>query len=276
MKKFLITRCRLAVLAVVALGLIGFATPAKADWNPGDPYKMHYPQLPDLTDLGMDVLATLNPTNPPFWKLLADDFQCTATGPITDIHIWGSWLGDHVGQNTTFKLSIHLDDRSGPYSKPGPQVWSAIFTPGMYAAMPYGPPVVGEHFFDPNLNAVIGHDSQVWQYNFMNIAAPFVQQQGAIYWLDVQAVDPDPLALFGWKTTNPVQTPHFEDDAVFGDTLGFNGPLLPSGWRELVYPAGHPFQGQSIDLAFVIVPEPGTATLLGLGLLALLTFRRCH
>lgn len=271
MKKTFI--CKLTVLALAGLGLIGFANIAKGDWNPGDPYKMHYPQLPDLTPTGVDVLATLNPMNPPNWKILADDFLCTETGPISDVHIWGSWLNDLVGQNTMFKLSIHLDDRTGPYSKPGPEVWSAVFLPGQYSFRPYGPPTT-EQFFDPNLNQFIGLDTQVWQYNFVNIQNPFIQEQGTIYWLDVQAMDPDPMVLFGWKTTNPLETPHFEDDAVFGDTVEFNGALLPPGWEELKYPIGHPFEGQSMDLAFVITPEPSSAMLTGLGLLALLVHRR--
>jgi hypothetical protein len=271
MKKLFINPLKLAALAVVALGLVGFANVAKGDWNPGDPFKMHYPQLPDLTPTGLDVLATLNPMNPPNWKILADDFLCMETGPISDVHIWGSWLNDQVGQNTTFKLSIHLDDRTGPYSKPGPELWSGLFGPGQYSARLYS--VGPEQFYDPNQNLIIGSDNQVWQYNFVNIAAPFIQEQGNIYWLDVQAMDPDPLALFGWKTTNPLETPHFEDDAVFGDTLEFGGGLTEP-WMELVYPPGHPFAGQSMDLAFVITPEPGSALLTGLGLLALLAHRR--
>ena len=277
MKRLLLKHLKLAVLVVVGLGLVGFANLAKADWNPGDPFKMHYPQLPDMTPSGMDVLATLNSQDGALgWKILADDFLCTQTGPISDVHIWGSWWGDLVGLNTTFKLSIHLDDRTGPYSQPGQEVWSWVFAPGSYTARLYGT-TPGELFFDPNLNLVIGTDTTVWQYNFADIPSPFIQQAGQIYWLDVQAWDPDPQVLFGWKTTNPLETPHFEDDAVFGDTPAFGGPLVvPPGWRPLVYPPGTQFAGESIDMAFVITPEPGVALLTGLGLLALFTVRRRH
>ena len=44
-------------------------------------------QVPDTTPNGLDVKAT----DP---KQLADDFRCTATGPITQVRIWASWLND--------------------------------------------------------------------------------------------------------------------------------------------------------------------------------------
>jgi hypothetical protein len=51
---------------------------------------------------------------------------------------------------------------------------------------------------------------------------------------------------------------HWNDDAVWADSG--QGP-----WNELRYPYGHPFEGESIDLAFAITPEPATIVLLGLG-----------
>ena len=43
----------------------------------------------------MDVTATQWQNGwPPY--ILADDYLCTQTGPITEIHIWGSWYHDRV------------------------------------------------------------------------------------------------------------------------------------------------------------------------------------
>ena len=68
--------------------------------NPEWDAKMHYPQLPD--ENGWDVNAT--------WPLvLADDWLCTETGWVKDIHFWGSWLGDSIGYIEYFILSIHED-----------------------------------------------------------------------------------------------------------------------------------------------------------------------
>jgi len=43
---------------------------------------MHYPQLPD-TD-GWDVDATMPIT-------VVDDWTCSETGWVKDIHFWGGW-----------------------------------------------------------------------------------------------------------------------------------------------------------------------------------------
>lgn len=274
-------------LSVVVASAVGGIS--RADWDPTMGHKMHYPQLPDVTETGINVNATwkypfTSPTAPqPFSKILADDFRCTETGPINDVHIWGSWLNDQVFTGTRFKLSIHEDIPAIPgvpdsYSRPGQQLWQHVFDPGQYVGRIYsqGPT---ERFWDPNTNRVLGGDNQVWQYNFTNLPNPFVQQEGKIYWLDVQAWVPETFpGAFGWKTTNPQITPHFMDDAVYGDTDLFAGPPVPqfpdpnppgpalTPWNDLVYPPG-PFEFQSMDLAFVITPEPMSAGVLLLGFL---------
>ncbi|MBN1766812.1 MAG: hypothetical protein JW860_16280 [Sedimentisphaerales bacterium] len=53
-----------------------------------------------------------------------------------------------------------------------------------------------------------------------------------------------PWLILGWKTS----LDHWNDDAVWND-----GMVLD--WYELRYPPGHPYMGQSIDLAFVITGE---------------------
>lgn len=73
---------------------------SECSWNPGDPHKMHFPQLPD--EAGWDV----NATEP---VVLADDFLCTETGWIKDIHFWGSWKHGIEGEILYFLLSFHSD-----------------------------------------------------------------------------------------------------------------------------------------------------------------------
>jgi hypothetical protein len=42
-------------------------------------------------------------------KILADDFLCAKTGPITNIHIWASWLSDQPDLAATFQLGLWSD-----------------------------------------------------------------------------------------------------------------------------------------------------------------------
>jgi hypothetical protein len=256
-----------------------------ADWDVGDPYKMHYPQLPDLSPTGMDVVASISFDGSfPIDKWLADDWRCTASGPVTDIHIWGSWLDDFVpqspipGTHGSFQLAIYDDIPAGPsgeFSRPGNLLWSRNFGPGTYTGRLYG--LAPEQFYDPNLNEIIGTDTQVWQYNFdIDPSEAFHQENGKIYWLAVHNIDPtgdgyidiqDALQRFGWKTS----LDHFNDDAVFtdnGSSIGLPVPPYPpppvDEWTDMHYPPGHPFAGQSIDLAFVItgIPEPASLLLM--------------
>lgn len=49
------------------------------DWFPGGPHKMHWPQMPDLSPAGLDVSDV--------GTVLADDFKCMASGPVSHSHL---------------------------------------------------------------------------------------------------------------------------------------------------------------------------------------------
>jgi hypothetical protein len=228
--------------------------PAMADWLPGDSYKMHYPQLPDPN--GWDVKANYS-------KVLADDWMCTESGPVTDVHFWGSWYNDVIGPIRWYQISIHADipDPDGPgpgYSKPGALLWERIFYPTEVSVRHWGTSPQG--WYDPNLGMYLPNNHQeTYQYNIVNIADPFVQQRDTVYWLDI-SVESN-YGEWGWKTS----LNHWNDDGVWSDYVPLQDPV----WQELRDPAG-----QSLDLAFVITPEPAGLVLLAAGSMMLWRRRR--
>lgn len=240
-----------AIATGAVIGLMMFVvSPAAADWDPGDPHKMHFPQLPDPT--GWDVAAT--------WpKVLADDWMCTGTGPVTDIHFWGSWYDDQQIPIEYIHVSIHEDipvSPTNPYSMPGALLWERDFFAGEFTERLWGTGDQG--WYNPNTGEYYPNNHILtWQYNMVDIPDPFIQNEGTIYWLDISVKLPDGTPpWFGWKTS----LDHWSDDAVWGDYP------VPD-WMELC----DPITQASLDLAFVITPEPGALSLLlvggGLGLL---------
>ena len=85
------------VFALTIVSLIFFVVgSARADWDPGDPYKMHFPQLPDPN--GWDVQAE--------YPYLADDWLCTQSGPVNEIHFWCSWKEDLPADINSIEVGI--------------------------------------------------------------------------------------------------------------------------------------------------------------------------
>ncbi len=210
------------------------------DWLTGGPHKMHWPQPPDLSAAGIDVSDV--------GTILADDFKCTASGPISRIHIWGSFADDLLPtrglEGMSFEVSIYANSpaTADAPSRPGTSLWTRTFGPGQYAVrMVHDGP---EGWCDPLRDSYLrDNHRQAYQFNFCPDKDPFVQQEGTVYWLAVKGLEPANAAhRFGWKSTSPEFRWNY--DAVYRATGG--------SWRTLAYPTGHESAGQSLDLAFVI------------------------
>jgi hypothetical protein len=211
------------------------------DWIRRRPHKMHWAQPPDEGFTGVDVSLGQ--------CMLADDFKCTATGPIRDIHIWGSFLDDMLPKagpdSLTFELSIYSDvpGTEREPSRPGRQLWTKTFRAGEYNARKIhdGP----EDWYDPVTGLYLaGNHRSTFQYNFcIDDRDAFAQEEGEVYWLTVKDVTGGTGYTFGWKTT--AQQFRWNDDAAYLEDQ-------TTGWVEMAYPKGHKYVEETLDLAFVI------------------------
>jgi hypothetical protein len=98
---------------VAAIFLVVLVAPVNADWDEGDSYKMHFPQLPDPNGFDIANYYYFFPFGEPL--PIADDWLCTETSPVTDIHIWGSWTDDNKGEIVSFNVSIWSSNNSGNF-----------------------------------------------------------------------------------------------------------------------------------------------------------------
>ena len=254
----------LCVLVVAGIG--------SADWDPPDGHKMHFPQTPKMVG-GWDVKAS-------YYRMLADDWQCSKSGLVTDIHVWVSYMDDLYFVPDKVHTAIWSDDPVGDsgivgedptntYSKPLDQLWHKDWVPPEFSIRYWdeGPQGWYDPQFDivdpqPPLDPALNPDHRnVYQINmFLDPLQEevFSQVEGTIYWLEFSV--PEPIeGNIGWKQSDRP----FQDDAVWR-------PEANENWEELY----DPFTGESMDLAFVITPEPTTVGLMLFGLFALLRRKR--
>src|SRR5262245_19120412 len=197
-------------------------------------------QIPDTSNNGLDV-RDLNP-NP-----LADDFLCTATGPITQVRIWGSWSNNLVPPATSFNVAIMSDfpAQGGCPSSPNFVLCTNTYFAGQYTFFPYTNGVF-EQFVDPQCGfpVFIGADTIIWEYVFDLTNSPCWQTNGNIYWLVVSATGFNTNNFsFGWKTCPT----NWNDAAtVYNPACPFICPLS-TGWNPLRRPPGF---NTNLDLAF--------------------------
>ncbi len=221
------------------------------------PLGLKWKQPPDETENGIDIRCDRSDG---IQRVLADDFKCTTTGPITKIVFWGSWKNDIKGKISNIHLSIHDDmpanDPANPnnFSMPRSVLWTKDVGPADFNEMVHyqGEP---EWCWDPagGQPPIQWCDAVIWKYVIPIDPSVAFTQQGdpcnpIVYWLDIHVMlEPDDRnPEFGCKTTPPEY--HWNDDAVCSGDDG-------TTWNELIYPSQHPYAPGSVDLSFAIVTE---------------------
>ncbi len=219
-------------------------------------------QMPNTSGYSMDIRCDRRGG---IQRVLADDFLCTATGPITLVTLFSSWKNDSKISINRIHLSIYDDvpdpDGGGPgYSKPGDLLWekdfysTGDFTESKYYEIPPLTIPAAAWWWDPagGQLAVSGDDKQTWRYDIPIAPTEAFVQQGdpcepVVYWLGVHVYFfefiPMSDSAFGWKTA--LLSEGWNDAAVYSNDNG-------STWNRLRYPMGHSYLGNNIDFAFRI------------------------
>lgn len=236
-------KCKVIVCICMFISFFAISH-ATAEWYPEDGHKMHFPQLPDTT--GWDVDAYMDET------ILADDWMCSASGPISEIYFWGSWFNGETGAIDSFKIQIladiPADPPSLPYSRPGAVLWEITLESWQLEMYSHWASTM-EGYYLPGMGAFYDNNhNEYWSYsvNLLDWLIEdelFVQYEGTVYWLSIQAfVNPySSGGLWGWKTTQD----RWNDCAVYRNY-----------WVEWTNMFEPPAFIDSLNLAFVINGEP--------------------
>jgi hypothetical protein len=307
----------IGIATITCLTALGIRSTASAQALPNEVLKFQQLPLGDLQTNantpapGHDEVstATMSPGSTGYTgAYAADDFSDNVTSPIVDVQWWGSYLNSTTqpGPVQQFMIAIDADVPANPAagtpSHPGAVLSSEVVTPGALAPQSgtFAQQAVGSYLPGP--------DGQLYQYN-AELATPFPEQAGTIYWLEIVALDPNGsnIPIWGWHNrdytiTDPYaapQTPgetnlgtasnpvwHFQDDAVQGG-FSYTGGVPQQGlFNPLDYnttsdgfSTASGIAPPSEDLAFSLyynstVPEPGTLSLIALTAPLLLKRRR--
>ena len=173
---------------LISMLLIGATNIAIADWKEGDGHKMHYPQLPDENGFDVDF---------GFWKM-GDDWRCSESGLVTDIHFWISFMDDVLKEPNWIICEIWSNEPVGPhgYSIPKDLLWDQNFSPADFIIA--GPWTGLQRWMMPWGEILEPYHNLYWQVNIPEIDEPFEQTEGEIYWLIIKTSFNDEF-IIGWK-----------------------------------------------------------------------------
>lgn len=203
---------------------------------PQPPDQVKWRQRPDMRS-GVNILS--NPKiDPPDFLTVADDWLCLGGSPVTDLHVWGSYLkwnenepepaGPPPGVEA-FRVRIFSDRpaTADDFSRPDLllyETWVETFNETFVASIPLVPGQLFEHKFRYDLD----------------LPRIFWQQRGRIYWLNVSAIPKVPEFQWGWESAMD----RWNDVAV----EGFYIDPTQRDWRPVVNPLNEQFMDMSFAL----------------------------
>jgi hypothetical protein len=262
------SRTNLLTLACV----VGIA--ASIAWAGPTPDPVKWSQPPVVVQEDPRLIYGWDEVSMTDFPVVADDFKCTQTQYITDLHWWGSYP-DYIGEPgqpepirpRAFLIRFWDDVPAGPnneFSHPGRELHKIVCEKYEEERVGYDVDPFSWDQGDPIVRDIC------FQYNQVFERDEWFLQEGTerdprIYWVSIQAVyDPgtDVPYPWGWKTTEYRNI----DAAVVSDPG-------PEGWYPIIAPHGG---DRWWDMAYELsVPEPGTMLLLTVGAgLAVLRRRR--
>jgi len=200
-------------------------------WIPGDDYKMHFPQLPDL-DSGWNVQATMD-----FEGTICDDWTCTETGLIKALHFWGGWKDDHEAQLLGFGFIIYsnLSAEESPtgYSVPDQPLWQYMTED---FGMEYLEAPSSQGWYFPSLvfpDSIFDNNQTYYQYNvYIPDSVAFIQTKDSIYWLSIRPSYFN-THYWGWKSSGN----HHGNNAI-ASMYPFDGGYVPPDQCTLMHEPG--------------------------------------
>ena len=195
------------------------------------------------------------------WKIVADDFRCLGSMPITSVHWWGSYVGwnhsDYPSERpTAFVLGFWSNVPAGQgttFSHPG-KLLKAVAV----GANQVDEVWVGEDRFPQKTNdacykytVYLNPNQYFWQGEFKDVT------NDDVFWLSITALYQGahmPSYPWGWKT----RPAHWLDDAVVFSltTSDFSAGLEPTTNGMQPSKNSAVCQPESYDTAFLLDTDP--------------------
>jgi hypothetical protein len=170
-------------------------------------------------------------------EIMADDWRCNG-GLVTDIHWWGNYEYDFVGNGINyFHLSIHDDDPTGTCLPVDTEIWGANV------------PFTSTNETNTGLTNSDGYI--IYKYEHI-LSDPFIQTEGNFYWLDICAYSFTGDIVWRWQESSRSTAPILCSAAE--RTL-----LVPPWWQPIVWTGLTPYRYS--DMAFEITSCPPSTPL---------------